>query len=58
MGGQKRSDLDSLSKCFCGSAFNMAEEQTFHTILVISALLLFPVAIYHRVQSQSTGARA
>ena len=33
----------------------MADEQTFRTILIAFSLLLFPVAIYHRVRSQSTG---
>jgi protein-S-isoprenylcysteine O-methyltransferase Ste14 len=33
----------------------MTDDQLFHRILVISALLIFPVAIYHRVKSQSTG---
>ena len=33
----------------------MADEHTFRTILIVSALLLFPVMIYHRVQSQATG---
>ena len=35
----------------------MSDEQLFRTILVVSALLLFPVTIYHRVKSQSTGER-
>ena len=34
-----------------------ADDQTFRTILVISALFFFPIAIYHRVRSQSTGER-
>ena len=34
-----------------------ADDQTFRTILVISALVFFPIAIYHRVRSQSTGER-
>jgi protein-S-isoprenylcysteine O-methyltransferase Ste14 len=33
----------------------MSDEQVFRTILIVSALLLFPVTIYHRVKSQSTG---
>jgi protein-S-isoprenylcysteine O-methyltransferase Ste14 len=33
----------------------MADEQTFRTILIISSLVLFPVSVYHRVKSQSTG---
>ena len=33
----------------------MEDEQTFRTILIVCALALFPVAIFHRVQSQSTG---
>ena len=33
----------------------MSDEQLFRTILIVSALLLFPVTIYHRVKSQSTG---
>jgi len=33
----------------------MAEEQTFRTILIIAALVLFPVTIFHRIKSQSTG---
>jgi protein-S-isoprenylcysteine O-methyltransferase Ste14 len=33
----------------------MADEQTFRTILIISSLMVFPVAIYHRVRSQLTG---
>ncbi len=33
----------------------MADEQLFRTILIVSALLLFPVAIYYRIKSQSTG---
>ena len=35
----------------------MSDEQLFRTILVISALLLFPVTLYHRLKSQSTGER-
>jgi protein-S-isoprenylcysteine O-methyltransferase Ste14 len=35
----------------------MADDQLFRTILVVSALLLFPIAIYHRVRSQLTGER-
>ena len=35
----------------------MADEQTFRTILVVSAMVLFPIGIYHRLQSQSTGER-
>ncbi len=35
----------------------MSDEQLFRTILIVSALLLFPVGIYHRVKSQSTGER-
>src|SRR5262245_9912862 len=35
----------------------MSDEQVFRTILVVSALLLFPVSIYHRVKSQSTRER-
>jgi len=30
-------------------------EQPFRTILIVSALLLFPIAIVHRVKSQATG---
>jgi protein-S-isoprenylcysteine O-methyltransferase Ste14 len=33
----------------------MADEQTFRTILILSSLVLFPVAIYHRLKSQATG---
>lgn len=33
----------------------MADEQIFRTILIVLALLLFPVTIFHRVRSQSTG---
>ncbi len=33
----------------------MAEEQLFRAILIVSALLLFPVTIYHRIKSQLTG---
>jgi protein-S-isoprenylcysteine O-methyltransferase Ste14 len=33
----------------------MADEQLFRTILVVSAVLLFPVTIFHRVRSQATG---
>ncbi len=33
----------------------MADEQTFRTILIVFSLILFPVMIYHRVKSQSTG---
>ena len=33
----------------------MEDEQTFRTILIVCALALFPVAIFHRVKSQSTG---
>jgi len=33
----------------------MADEQTFRTILIISALVLFPVTIFHRLKSQATG---
>jgi protein-S-isoprenylcysteine O-methyltransferase Ste14 len=35
----------------------MADDQLFRTILVVSALILFPFAIYHRVRSQLTGER-
>jgi protein-S-isoprenylcysteine O-methyltransferase Ste14 len=35
----------------------MADQQLFRTILIVSALLLFPVTIYHRVRSQATGER-
>jgi protein-S-isoprenylcysteine O-methyltransferase Ste14 len=33
----------------------MSDEQTFRSILIASALILFPVTIFHRVRSQSTG---
>ena len=33
----------------------METEQTFRTILIVCALALFPVTIFHRVKSQSTG---
>lgn len=33
----------------------MADEQLFRTILIVSAALLFPVTIFHRVRSQATG---
>ena len=33
----------------------MADEQLFRTILIVSAVLLFPVTIFHRVRSQATG---
>lgn len=33
----------------------MADEQTFRTILIIFSLLLFPIALYHRIKSQATG---
>ena len=33
----------------------MADEQTFRSILIIFSLLLFPVMIYHRLKSQTTG---
>ncbi|HKY21243.1 MAG TPA: isoprenylcysteine carboxylmethyltransferase family protein [Vicinamibacterales bacterium] len=33
----------------------MADDQTFRTILIIGAVFLFPVAIFHRIRSQSTG---
>jgi protein-S-isoprenylcysteine O-methyltransferase Ste14 len=33
----------------------MSDEQVFRAILIGSALLLFPVTIYHRIKSQSTG---
>jgi protein-S-isoprenylcysteine O-methyltransferase Ste14 len=33
----------------------MSDEQTFRTVLIGAALLLFPVTIFHRVKSQATG---
>jgi protein-S-isoprenylcysteine O-methyltransferase Ste14 len=33
----------------------MSDDQLFRAILIVSAFLLFPVTIYHRVKSQSTG---
>ena len=33
----------------------MSDDQLFRTILVVSALLVLPVAIFHRVRSQATG---
>ena len=33
----------------------MSDEQLFRTILIVSALLLFPVTIYRRIKSESTG---
>ena len=33
----------------------MAAEQTFRTILIVGSLLLFPIALYHRIKSQATG---
>ena len=33
----------------------MEDEQTFRIILIVCAIALFPVAIFHRVKSQSTG---
>jgi protein-S-isoprenylcysteine O-methyltransferase Ste14 len=33
----------------------MSDEQLFRTILIVAATLLFPVTIFHRVRSQSTG---
>jgi protein-S-isoprenylcysteine O-methyltransferase Ste14 len=33
----------------------MNHDQTFRMILVVSSLVLFPIAIYHRVKSQATG---
>jgi protein-S-isoprenylcysteine O-methyltransferase Ste14 len=33
----------------------MEHDQTFRAILIAASLLLFPVGIYHRVKSQSTG---
>jgi len=33
----------------------MTDEQTFRTILIAASILLFPVTIYHRIRSQSTG---
>jgi protein-S-isoprenylcysteine O-methyltransferase Ste14 len=33
----------------------MADEQLFRTILIVAAVLLFPVTIFHRIKSQSTG---
>src|SRR5262245_16891155 len=35
----------------------MADEQLFHRILIIGALLVFPFAIYYRVRSQASGER-
>jgi protein-S-isoprenylcysteine O-methyltransferase Ste14 len=35
----------------------MTDDQTFRAILIISSVLLFPVMMYHRVRSQSTGER-
>lgn len=32
----------------------MSDEQMFRTILIASAALVFPIAIYHRLKSQST----
>lgn len=33
----------------------MTDDQTFRTLLIVSALLVFPVLAYHRVKSQATG---
>jgi protein-S-isoprenylcysteine O-methyltransferase Ste14 len=33
----------------------VADEQLFRTLLIVSAVLLFPVMIFHRVRSQATG---
>jgi protein-S-isoprenylcysteine O-methyltransferase Ste14 len=33
----------------------MEHDQTFRAVLIAASLLLFPVGIYHRVKSQSTG---
>jgi len=33
----------------------MSDDQLFRTILAVSALLVLPIAIYHRVRSQATG---
>jgi len=33
----------------------MNHEQTFRAILIIGALIVFPIAAYHRIRSQATG---
>lgn len=33
----------------------MSDDQTFRTVLTVMAALIFPVAIFHRIKSQSTG---
>lgn len=33
----------------------MATDETFRTILLVGALILFPIGIYHRIRSQATG---
>lgn len=33
----------------------MADDQTFRAILIVSAIVVLPIVIYHRVRSQATG---
>jgi protein-S-isoprenylcysteine O-methyltransferase Ste14 len=33
----------------------MSDDQTFRTVLILGSLVFFPVAVYYRVKSQSTG---
>jgi protein-S-isoprenylcysteine O-methyltransferase Ste14 len=33
----------------------MTDDETFHRILVLISLVIFPIAIFHRIKSQSTG---
>ena len=35
----------------------MNHDQTFRAILIVAALILFPITFYHRVKSQATGER-
>jgi len=33
----------------------MNDDQTFRAVLILGALILFPIALYHRLKSQATG---
>ena len=33
----------------------MADDQTFHRILVFVSLVIFPITLFHRIRSQATG---
>jgi protein-S-isoprenylcysteine O-methyltransferase Ste14 len=38
-----------------GVESSMNHDQTFRTVLVLSSVVVFPIALYHRLESQATG---